>query len=506
VKPSEIEIAIHRLLDGTLPPEAHPALQTALQNDPAALETYLDCVELDMMLSARVHSAAEEAPSQNPVEVTIRNQQRLALHVSLLAAAALFVLIGVILRLTSVPEKPSILTFRTSPDSVLTLDHSSTSPEVPAPGTLAVGSRVILQQGCLEFSFASGVRSIIKAPANLTLHSESRLHLAEGQAWFHVPKNAVGFQVATRELLVTDLGTEFAIVSNEDAGDEVHVLSGRVHAFNRNGLKQEETLSSGQARIADPAGRMKTIPIRPSGFLTFLPDSLPHLHWSFDGENPLQVEGTLPDFSAITTQAIQSDHRPESARLVVGKRGKALAFDGHGERVQTNWQGFEGRTPRTLACWIKMSPNDPQGWGSIAEWGVGQERENSYWRVRVVPREDRSSTRGILRLGYGMNWIDGETNVADGDWHHIAIVESEASDSLGFPLVRFFVDGKEEDLTYFPRTKAAAPIETRFGEHFSMGRPLPEDIGFRGSIDELFIFEGTLSPASIHRLMSNHEP
>jgi len=61
--------------------------------------------------------------------------------------------------------------------------------------------------------------------------------------------------VRTPGLVLTDLGTEFGLLSKPGALGEVHVFSGKVEILNSKGLKKQEVLEAGQARKAGPAGR-----------------------------------------------------------------------------------------------------------------------------------------------------------------------------------------------------------------------------------------------------------
>lgn len=133
------------------------------------------------------------------------------------------------------------------------------------------GSRLEIRRGTVEVAFTSGVRGIIRAPAEISLRNPGLLHLAHGTAWFEVPPEAVGFQVSTPELILTDLGTEFGIRSNRDFPHEVHVFLGKVEVANLNGDRQKEVLSAGQARAAEPSGKWREISLDADPFLKKLP-------------------------------------------------------------------------------------------------------------------------------------------------------------------------------------------------------------------------------------------
>ena len=101
---------------------------------------------------------------------------------------------------------------------------------------LAVGSRLSLSQGAVEVTLPSGVEALVQAPAHLILEREDRIYLKHGIARFRVPPEGAGFQVRSPEMLVTDFGTEFGIISGSGGSDEVHVFKGSVKVERRRGV------------------------------------------------------------------------------------------------------------------------------------------------------------------------------------------------------------------------------------------------------------------------------
>ena len=60
-------------------------------------------------------------------------------------------------------------------------------------------------------------------------------------------------------------------------------------------------LTADEARSINPSGRLETISIKPSAFLTEIPGSLPYLYWSFDKKDGLQASGNHPALSDRST-------------------------------------------------------------------------------------------------------------------------------------------------------------------------------------------------------------
>ena len=102
-------------------------------------------------------------------------------------------------------------------------------------------------------------------------------------------------------------------------------------------------------------------------------------------------------------------------------------------------------------------------------------------------------------------WRAAEAVLADGEWHHLAVVY-QSNDADGSPRLRFFVDGRDEAID--PASIAGFPIETAVsGEHsgtMAIGR---YELAARGrnpylvaALDELRIFAGALSEEEIRSL------
>ena len=86
-----------------------------------------------------------------------------------------------------------------------------------------------LIQGYAEITFKSQAKVILEAPAKINLVNENAARLDSGILTVNVPKPAQGFAVTTPSVLVTDLGTEFGLMVNQDGVADVHVLTGKVN-------------------------------------------------------------------------------------------------------------------------------------------------------------------------------------------------------------------------------------------------------------------------------------
>jgi len=504
----ETEDLIFDLLEGEITAEGFAALEEELQRNPEARRLYLHNVRLQNGLALQAQGvSALQMQNVVPMEQVVERRKVRSLRRALFAAAAL-VLIGAIVGMfIAMPDRPAGR-FVVSSDAEFIITHTSgAGEESPENGALAVGSRVKLLSGVFELKLDSGVRGIVRAPADFTLHSKMMVGLTNGIAWFEVSEEGKGFQVKTPEILVTDLGTEFGVLSTDSQPDEVHVFSGNVRVQNQSGLAGSQPLITQEACRGSANGGWEEIEFQAELFLTELKtDTLQrrYVHWSFDGEDPFRAEGTLSDAAEIAATPVQSDGRSEAGRFVPGKVGEALSFNGRGDHVGTNWKGLLGRTPRTLACWIKLHPNDIEGWAIIADWGDFMGGGGWRARVRAFPNP---SDGAFLRVASGRNWCDSETNIADGKWHHVAICDELRLDASGYPSARLFVDGEEQALIWSTKGQRNVPSNTEVGDPFTIGTPHPEvNQQLHGAIDELYLFDQALTQEAIRKLMKLNQP
>ena len=514
MKSGELELAISRYLDGTISPEDFAELEEHLANSEEARELYLDHVDLHNVLDLEISMPRVVHPAFSnvvPVEQIRKRQQRRSMIQATMAAAAVLMLLGVVFKLVIVPEREPLLTFETAPDSIFDVTHSKARGErdEPEAGTMAKGSQLTLRQGTVKLALSNGVTSVVQAPANLTLVTEDRMALREGVVWFHVPANAVGFQVTTPRMHIVDLGTEFGVSCAPDALDQVHLLQGKIEVTHRVGLQKKEVLSGTAARIAGPAGRLNPTPVRPEDFIKTLPGSLPYVHLSFDELEGagLVVQGTHPSVPDI--RAILVRPKPLAGpSLSPGKHGNALKLHGAGDFVRTNWPGISGSRPRTVSCWVRL-PKEGDFNPAIPLLGWGSTRNNGKWKIHAVP--DPEVGGRVARISLGKTWYStDDIRIDDGGWHHLVAVYYGDMLDDGRPNLAIYVDGLHRALIH----RGESGELERFSELYTItdgkdseplliGKALRKrGPSFSGEIDDLFIYDGALSEDSIRQLAS----
>lgn len=513
----ELEEQLQDLIDGSLAKEDRQHLLTRAQEDPEILELYCQHAELEAAFQRMSSSQAALGEEQTLMARDSRKRsQRRNLRLTIVAAAAILILVGVVLRLTFVREQPPMLALRSAPGTVVDISHALTDEDEPAQGTLVEGSRAVLSQGTVELNFGTGVRAIVRAPADLTLSDENKLYLAKGVAWFHVPEKAVGFQVRTPELTVVDLGTEFGIHSYPDSVNEVHVFDGEVEVRTHRGLTKTEVLEANEARSATWIGTLKTIAPNPDLFLDRLPSGLPYLHWAFDEREPgRSVAGGTHPASGREQSELIARSPVERFATVEGKFGKALFTPKEVAFAESALPGIAGNAPRTIAHWIKLPPIEKTEIGQpIIGWG--SHTPNPFNRSPAFLSYVRSTKEGaFMGISFGGSFFPiGVTPIADNKWHHFAAVYTGQTKPNGEPELLCYLDGQPEPMrprSDRPRpttrkneiivdttidTPKAIPV-TLFPQGWSTGI---RKTNFPLAIDELYIFEAALTEEMVRNL------
>ena len=502
----ELEYLIQDFFDGSITEEQLSLLQDELRTNPKARDIYRDFVHLQNAIQLQAQAPDPLSQHVIPIDRIIRKQKYRATRTALITAAAVIILVAVTMKLFFVPEKPPTLTFETAPGTLYALSHGAKGKSLDQTMALEIGSRLQLSQGSVELTFGSGVKSIVVAPADITLHDDDTLFMNQGTAWFQVPQEAVGFKVNTNDLEIVDLGTEFGVLARPSDHDEVHVIKGKIAVTAKHLRKESTTLIAGQARRIDPVGKLTRIQPQASAFLTSLPNTLPHLHWSFDKKDKLQAQGTHPAIATIKTSALSAQNAPSYRQ---GKQGNSIVFNGK-QCLVTNWTGFDKNRPRTVSFWLRL-PKDASytRFPGIVGWGDNT-FGNSKWKILAA--QDRQKGKTYLRLSWGVTWINGSTPLTRDQWHHIAVTSSGQSNDQGLPTAELYIDGKRETIQYKGQTKAFktpnmnTSVHTRNALPLVIGRALnlnnPSHLNFfNGEIDELYIFDGHMDEEEIQKLI-----
>ncbi len=158
-----------------------------------------------------------------------------------------------------------------------------------------------------------------------------------------------------------------------------------------------------------------------------------------------------------------------------------LDFDGTNDYVSAISGGPSGTSDRTVECWIKTSTS------------ISSQQVLIDWGTMVVGTRFTLNIigNGKLRIEVGGSGIQGTTNVADGQWHHVAVTYNNAA-STKFNL---YIDGTLET-----SGNTTVSVNTAATGGFQFGRRNDGNNYFDGIIDEIRIWNIARTASDI----SNH--
>ena len=376
---------------------------------------------------------------------------------------------------------------------------------------------ITIRSGFAEIRFGCGAEVILEGPAELELRDSWRATLKRGRAVARVPERARGFTLDGPCGSLVDRGTQFGVSVGESGDMELHVLEGAVDATANGSAFAERVTTNEALRLsagrnerlasADQASFVTTLPPRHTGTPGFI-------HWSFDDAGPdifnrgRKLGGPNPRIADLKLRPHQQLGSLPSTTS--GVFGNALHFDGNGGFAESAFRGIGGSAARTVAFWIKV-PSDfnlahgfaAVSWGSKAESG-------SAWQVSVNPTESEGPI-GRLRIGVNQGPVVGTTDLRDDQWHHCAVVMYGGQKANTSTNILLYVDGELEQAA----RKAVMQIRTDTEDPRSPGVCLGRNLhpssrqsitGFRGSVDEVYIFDAALGQSEIRRLISDNSP
>jgi len=369
----------------------------------------------------------------------------------------------------------------------------STVNRVREDGWLSTGL-LQLESGTLLVAFNSGATALIEGPAELSIESGNRMFLKTGRLTAEVPPAASGFTVNTPRLNAVDIGTRFGVTVEENGDSELHVMEGEVEVSRTSGNSVATLVREGIALRADSRTRneLKPIPYAGDHFKLQLgeyTEAQPALRYTFDETVGAAVEdsGAQPLFDVPLVAPGELDRSP---RRGPGRVGGGLVFQ-PGEMLDVPLsRDFRLESPHTVAFWIKLPPkigrSDQE---QILEYG----RDGLSWKVSCNLESGRG-VRGALKVSCPEGHIIGSTDLADGNWHHVAYRFIGGGDSDITSHLQLFVDGKPETLS---DSRSGTMRPGRAG-NLRLGGGKTE--GFQGWIDELAFYREAVSTLTIQHL------
>ncbi len=176
--------------------------------------------------------------------------------------------------------------------------------------------------------------------------------------------------------------------------------------------------------------------------------------------------------------------------FAAGQSGQALSLDGTGDYITIdNWQGILGGSPFTISLWVNSTAVDDR---TMVCWGGATNGTRVDFRLY----------QGRLRVEHGNGNIQGNTVLADGQWHHVALVVTQGA-TLQYPQVTLYLDGANDTQgTADPDVfGTAADVPVTLGQ-----RRTNNDRDFQGMLDEVRLFDVVLSAGEVAGLAGRTIP
>ncbi len=505
-------------LNGMIDETHGKKLAQRLQAEPDFRAYYIDCMGLDAAMQREFEHFTDSSVDSSTPAGAPRSWLPWALASSAVAAA-----IAIAFSVNS--SSPSTTVDNTKPAELKPLAEpaqpqltSSIARLISENGAVWSGANDELQVGSwlkpgvyhLKFGSAfleldSGATISLSEKTRIELYSNNKGKLINGEIVAQIPVYNRDFQIELPNGLVTEEAQKFAVRINSDQSTDVEAIEGSATLKRANKVVHTVLPSKNPIRI-DSKGNTSSTPKfaktkskAPNKFIT-----ANYVHYRFDS---VPADGFVRDHGNFNLPMNgQLLNASAEQAIIDGVFGNALYFSGELQRIETAYQGVRGNAARTVAFWVNI-PDDVKSKDafSIAAWG--KNKTGQKWQIAWNNGRDGAKRKGAIRAEFGNGRAIGTTDLRDGNWHHISIVYPGGPAERIAQNIKFFVDGKIDPISFIK----SAPIDTRTNDtQFIIGdridKPrVPHYNGFKGSIDELYVFEAALTPRQIRQLYKNNK-
>lgn len=482
----ELELLIHRYLDGTITSGEMESLNTRLLADVEARQALAEMANLDSALAevavGWVSEPAEPMPARAVAFPIAARWLAVAASVALLVGGGWW---------------------WQATQRVFATVLKGAGVEELADGTTLRNEAHVIKAGTVELSTARGARIVIEAPAEFRFESAQRLRMKRGRLAAEVPPAAKGFTVITPSGDAVDLGTRFGVDVPVTGAAEIHVFQGEVIA-KASGANARQNLRGGHAVTMDQ-GASAARELRSSAFIQS--DEMPQLTAGLAAGQRVRSEAALAalrqDPALIALLDFESGEAlPGIFRTVQGRwpGSRAPEFVNIGDHLKLDVGGDREWPQLTLAAWVRIdrlgapyqSLLHTDGWNKS---NPGQ----AHWMI------NRNTTMRFALFGNTLapgseereNYPDSRTSVLpeQGRWVHLgAVYDSDAH------TVRFYLNGQFDSET---RQTVAHPA--RLGPA-QIGNWDRQDRKLSGRIDEMLILGRAMSDDEVRALFAAGNP
>lgn len=510
MKPFDKELGalFNRLADGIATEADEERLGHVLRSDPESRRAYREFMSLHAGLHWDYVAAAtqREQPAQAPVR---RRAGRVAsFFAGVAAATATAIAVALFWPGASRDRRDfgaSVPAVNSDAIAALLVDKvdAEFAPHRGPDGVRFGPGEYELRQGLVHLRFAHGADMILAGPAQIRVTNAQHVRLLAGKVRVIAPSTAKGFTVSTKAADYIDLGTEFGLRVDPNGASDLFVFDGQVNVADpRSGKVLAEVFEGKSSRHVDGVGgsapKWEAV-----DFPT--PGAIGLKRWERYEREMRSAKGLIAFFpfrregdGSALVNALGETRVPHGkivgARWVSGRwpGHGALLFDRDADHVQLE---IPGEHPElTIASWLKVDRLDFELNAIFNSDGYEPGGVHFQLTRQGYPRG------GVIVPGPFQDRVVGGAAPLE-TWVHVASVIS-----AGTRTQQIFVNGLLARERHWRDDEAIKPRACRLGNWLPDAKANLANRAFRGRIDELAIWNRTLTQAEIARLVESGRP
>lgn len=221
-----------------------------------------------------------------------------------------------------------------------------------------------------------------------------------------------------------------------------------------------------------------------AGLPLLSPAALIH-HWTLEGT--LSDSGTGANPLVLQANAsLDATCSPAGNGSIVMNAATAPADGGAITTNATNWGTFANGDTRTVAFWMKATPNQE---ANATMFGAGTNSTGTRFDIKVLGNLFRVEIQGTGQTT--------ATRVDTGRWHHVAVVLPNSASTM--QQMQFYIDG----ISIPNGSTSTAAVNTatgttRLGDSFNTAT----DRDFNGHLDDIRVYDNALTATEIQNLFN----
>jgi len=393
--------------------------------------------------------------------------------------------------------------------------------------------RYQLVRGLAEITLDSGAVVIVEAPSDFELLSKESMFLERGKLTANIGSSEIGFSVITQTAKFIDIGTEFGVRVYKTGVSQLHVFDGEVLLSAADSKKNKVSVFQGQAKQVNLDKSVSIIRSKEYGFvrqsefdcrvraeagssynrwlayshqLRRDPALVAYYTFEKSPDDPATLLNAAPaTLGRLTGQLGGNDDPQTKPTWVQGRwpQKDALAFEREKKQFVTvpDDPALRITGDITLAVWVNSADPTGRGMGQIVSC---REKDKINYLFRYNNNSENPAKRGSLLFGRYEKLRDDhvvttkQASYVPDTWRHLVVTHDNR-------IVKFYVDGEllETKRHVFEQEPVKADLLIGWEKNYvdRLSRNM-----FQGKMDEIAIFNRTLSDGEVLQLYENTKP